>query len=108
MNTENYMQRRATVQQNYIFELKEQAIQRGDVPSTIGASAFMLGYYFRLGYDDVFRQYWDGTGHKLHWQGLGVQVDLGTRIKAMTDKFKPLPVTQPTQVYVYEGGIKHE
>lgn len=74
-------------QQNYIFDLREQAIKAKDISPTIGVSAFMIGAYFRLGYDVRFRQYWDGERHKPQWEGLGKRVDV-LPSKELTDVVK--------------------
>jgi len=63
-------------QLNYVQHLREQAIKANDVDKTVGVSDFMVGCYFRLGYDTLFRKYWNGQRHKLDWQGLEKIVDL--------------------------------
>ena len=60
---------------NYVHELHEQAKLKGDIPKEMMVSSFMLGYYFKLGYDRRFQMYWDGVMHKPHWRGLNVRVD---------------------------------
>lgn len=65
---------------NYVHRLHQQAIAKGDVPKETGVSSFMLGCYFKLGYDEVFAKYWKGERHKVDWQGLNKRVDISDRV----------------------------
>lgn len=69
------------LQIDYVHSLREQAIKAGDVPQDMAVSHFMLGFYFKHGYDDAFRKYYNGLAHKLEWQGLNH--------KSVADKVKP-------------------
>lgn len=64
---------------NYVHELHRQAIEKKDIAENIAVSAFMIGCYFHLGYDERFRQYWHGNKHKPTWQGLGKRVDISDK-----------------------------
>ena len=58
------------------FNLREQAIAKGDVSKDIRVSVFMLNHYFKLGYDEIFSKYWKGERHKVEWKGLNKRVDI--------------------------------
>lgn len=69
------------LQVEYVHQLREQAIKAGDIKPFMGVSNFMLGYYFKHGYDEAFNKYFNGLAHKLDWQGL--------EHKNISDKVKP-------------------
>ena len=73
---------RTKIQMDYIRDLHEQAVKAGDVDKTLPVSNFMMGYYFKFGYDSAFNRYYNGEVHKLKWQGLdckNIETKLETR-----------------------------
>ncbi len=52
---------------NYVHDLYDQARSKGDIQDICGVSAFMLKWYFPLGYDQAYRQYYCGMRHKPKW-----------------------------------------
>lgn len=57
-------------QMNYVQDLWEQAREKGDCLQYKKTSDFMLGEYFKWGYDVAYRKYYCGMIHKPKWGDL--------------------------------------
>lgn len=52
---------------NFVHDLYEQALKAGAITRETTVSGFMVGFYFRQGYDIAFHEYWKGQKHKPKW-----------------------------------------